>query len=413
MKKEAFLTVVRNSTKKELSEPEIAMFGAIGEAVESAFQTDAIERNAQIKVITDKLGMTDEGQTIAEIMRNVASKVDELEKKASRSFSPEQKDGLRSKLEAKKDEIERARKGGAPWEIQFSAKRAASAMMTTASIMAGAVAINNTNSMDDLEVLVIQYPKNFILDAIDSRKIAKVPENLRWKYQIAGGDGVATKVLEGAVKPLIDKKFAFEYAYREKYAGRIEFTEEVEIDFDQLVMQIITMFEDDVIRVWQDAVLAKILAYADVYTTTALDGKFVKPSVYSVIGAAKLHVQNSNYDPDVVLMNPGDAAEAIYLQDNDGNQQFIPESLQFGGLMPIISTKIPLGQIVVGTKRTIKELHSSFIIRKGVYGDQFIENESTIIGEIFSILKLPTITKPSWIKIDVATVKEALQVIVA
>ena len=85
-----------------------------------------------------------------------------------------------------------------------------------------------------------------------------------------------------------------------------------------------------------------------------------------------------------------------------------PEAVAFGGLTPFVSNNVTAGTIVVGTSNIIKEQHSNFIVRRGVYGDQFIENEETIVGEVFSNLKLPTISKNSWVKLDIATVKGAL-----
>lgn len=410
MKKEDFMKIVRSKAKETLTEQDVAMFEGIGEAIESAFTADSIERNKQLKTITDKLGGIDEGQNFAEIVRNIATQVDALEAKSKRGLNTDERFKLRSLLEAKKDEINRARKpGSAPWEIEFRAHRAASALMTTATVLTGAQAVNNVNVFDDMEVVVIQYPKNFVLDGIDSRLVSKVPQTWQWKEQITAGTGTAALVAEGAEKTLQDKKFTWKYAQREKYAGRIEMTEEVEVDFEQLVMQIIQMFEEDVFRAYQAAILAKILAWADTYTSTVLDGTLVNPTVHTVIGAGKLHIQNFNYEPDVIYINPGDVARMVYAQDNNGNQMFIPLELQFGGLTPIVSNGITAGNILIGTKRTIKEQHGNFIIRRGVTGTQFYENESTIVGEIFSNLKLPTQSQTSWIYMPIATIQEVLR----
>jgi hypothetical protein len=186
-------------------------------------------------------------------------------------------------------------------------------------------------------------------------------------------------------------------------------TEEVEIDFDQLVLQIISMFEDDVLRAYQNGVLADIVAWADTYVSTGLDGTIANPTVHTVIGAGQLHIRNFNYEPDVIFISPTDVAKMVYTQDNNGNQMFIPEAFQFAGLTPFVTNQITAGKILIGTKRTVKEQHGNLIIRKGVHGDQFIENESTIVGEIFSVLSLPTQSQTSWLYMDVATVQGLLQ----
>ena len=226
---------------------------------------------------------------------------------------------------------------------------------------------------------------------------------------MAESDGRVGATGEGSAKPLTDKLFTWKYDTRKKYAGRIEMTEEVEIDFDQLVLQIITMFEDDVLRAYQNGVLADIVAWADTYVSTGFDGTIANPTVHTVIGAGQLHIRNFNYEPDVIFVSPTDVAKMVYTQDNNGNQMFIPESLQFAGMTPFVTNQITAGKILIGTKRTVKEQHGNLIVRKGVHGDQFIENESTIVGEIFSVLSLPTQSQTSWLYVDIATVAAALQ----
>jgi hypothetical protein len=280
--------------------------------------------------------------------------------------------------------------------------------MTTATALTGAVAINNPSVMDDMEVTVIKYPANFIIDAIGGRQVAKVPAVLRWKEQAAESDGVPGVTNEGAVKVLTDKAFVWKIANRKKYAGRIEFTEELALDFDQLFLQIIDMFGDQVIREWNKGVQADVVAWAPAYTATGLDGYFVAPGVAEVIKAGKLHVSNANYDADMVMINPVDAARAMIRQTTSGEITYLPEAIAFDGLAPFISTHVPAGTILVGTSNIVKEQHSNFIARRGVYGDQFIENEETIIGEVFSLLKLPTESKKGWVKMTVATVLTAL-----
>lgn len=408
MKKEDFLKIIRASAKAQLTEQDESFFGSIGQAVEEAFTADSVNRKKEIEGLTNIIGSFDEGQTAASVIRALALKVDSLEEQAKRGLGTEDKYKLRKMLEDKKDDIVRARETGKPWQIEFKAKRAASAMMTTSTILTGATAINTMNVLDDMEVLVIQYPRNFVIDAIGGRQVSKVPAVWRWKEQSAESDGVPTVVTEGSTKPLTDKSFAWKSSNRAKYAGRIEFTEELAMDFDQLLLMVVDMFEQQVIRVWNAAVQTALFAYGSTYTSTGLDGTFVNPSIWQVIKAGKLWVENNNYQPDLVFLRPDDAALAGFIQSIDGSIQFLPDAVAFSGLTPIISTNVASGTIVIGTSSTVSEQHSNFILRRGVYGDQFIENEETIVGEVFSVTKLPTVSKASWLTMDIDTMKAAL-----
>jgi hypothetical protein len=280
--------------------------------------------------------------------------------------------------------------------------------MTTGTVVTGAVGINTDNMLDDLEITVIKYPANFIGDAISSRIVSKVPAAQQWKEQKAVSDGVPAIVAEGTTKPLIDKAFEYKYAYRVKYAGRIEMTEEVEIDFEQLMLDIIDMFEADVLRAYNDGILAEILAWAPSYTATVLDGTIVKPTIMNVVSAGQLQISNENHTADTLVINPGDYAGAKNMQNTNGDPVFVPDDILFPGLKLFVTNKIAAGTVLLGDGQLIKEQHSSYILRSGTYGTQFIENEKTIVGEIFSILKMPTLAKLGWCKLDVATVSAAL-----
>ena len=408
MKKEDFMKIMRSKASKPLTAEDEAALMPIAEAVEQAFAADSVERNAKLESITKLLGSFDEGQSAASVIRTLATKVDELEAKAKRGLGEDDKFKLRAKLEEKKNDILAARKSNNVWAIEFKAKRGASALMTTTTILSGAGAVNTMNVMDDLEVLVIQYPKAFIVDAIGGRQVANVPQTLRWKEQNTESTSSIAAVLEGGEKKLTDKSFVWKSATREKYAGRIEFTEELAMDFDQLLLMVIQMFEDQVIRVWEAGIMTAIVGWASSYTSTEFDDYFVNPQVAHVIQALKLWVENNGYTPDLLLIRPGDAALARFIQDSVGQTQFLPDNIAFQGLNVKVSTNIPAGYMAVGQSGVVKEQHSNFIMRRGTYADQFIDNEETIVGEVFSLLKLPTVSKGAWVYANIDTMIETL-----
>src|SRR5574344_269519 len=106
----------------------------------------------------------------------------------------------------------------------------------------------------------------------------------------------------------------------------------MEMDFDQLFLEVVLMFENQVIRKWNAGVQADILAWAPAYTTPGLDGFFISPGIMQVIQAGKLHVSNKLYNPDMVFINPTDAIKATTMQNVKGDKTFIPASEVFAGL---------------------------------------------------------------------------------
>ena len=411
MKKTDFLDAIKRSMKKDASEQDMNFFNAIGDALEDAMGKGEAERKKQIDDLALLVGSFDEGKSAAAVIRSIAERVQQIEDKAKRGLSQGDKETLRRKLEEKKDEIIRARSdksNNSVWALEFKASRAASAMMTTGTVLTGAQAVNSMNVFDDTEITLIRYPRNFVMDAISATQVSKVPNPWRWKEQLADNTGLPAVTTEGNAKQLTDSLFSWKYADRKKYAGRIEFTEELAIDFEQLLVEIIDMFETKVIREWNKGVQADIVAWAPAYTSTGFDGYFIAPGVAEVIAAGKLHVSNTNYDADQVWLNPVDAAKAMIHQTTAGEITYLPEAIAFSGLTPFISNFVPAGTILVGQSNIIREQHGSFILRRGMYGNQFIENEETIVGEIFSNLRLSTEAKKGWVKMTVATVLTAL-----
>ena len=143
-----------------------------------------------------------------------------------------------------------------------------------------------------------------------------------------------------------------------------------------------------------------------------MDGTLTKPTILNVVNAGKLAVAVNNYNADTLIINPADYAGVQNMQNTDGDPIFVPDSALFPGLRVFVTNNITQGTVLVGEGNIVKEQHGAFILRSGTYGNQFIENEKTIVGELYSVLKLPTESKKAWCKMDVDTVLAALEVAV-
>ena len=297
---------------------------------------------------------------------------------------------------------------------EFAFKVAAMHMTNngTVSNVAGLNFPESTFEVDN-DIFMIKVPENFILRVIRNSQRAKVPQTVI-KTQQVPSEGAVAVVAEGAVKPLLQYKFQRTSTSRKKYAGRIEWTEEFEMDFEALLDAIVDMFERDVITAWQDDLINIITTNATAYVSSSLDGTLVSPDNGLAIVAAAQQVKALGYTPNFVLMNPVDIDAAVYTQDADGNFQLKPyidaSGNRIAGITVIPSLKIDEGTALVGDFSIYKEIHSAFIIRRGQYGDQFIENEYTLVGEVFSVLNAAPASYTGVININLATVKAALKV---
>ncbi|MDR1090498.1 MAG: hypothetical protein LBL79_05415 [Prevotella sp.] len=355
-----------------------------------------------------------ETQTIVSQLRSMAEKMDKLESLSQGKISQKERYNLRSKLEAHKDNILKAVRSGSPSavEIAFDGMRAA-ALMTTQNVVTGAEISSGMDFEWDNEIAYIKYPKNFVLDIIRSRQVARVKE-AKLKREQSSREGQAVITAEGAVKPLVSYTFEDKVYNRIKIAAHMEWTEEFENDFDTLFNSIIDLFETDLLRDWQNILLNKILATAPGYISTTLDGTINQPTIYSVIGAGILSIQNMLFEPNVIWMNQADVWAMNLATDNIGQPVMPPimvGSNQIAGLSLKVSNGIAPGKILMGDSNTWKEEHTGFISRIGLINDQLIRNEKTIVGEVFSLMYQANRDAGSWIYLDIDAVKEALTII--
>ena len=329
----------------------------------------------------------------------------------------EVKESLRSVVKENYETIKNAfKKDGGETFKPFEIGKVAAMHMTNNGTVSNAGGVNmpfSPNFEVDNEISFIRIPENFILNVIRNSVRTKVPEQIT-KMQELASEGAVAVTAEGAVKPLIQKKFQRTVTTRQKYAGRIEWTEEFEMDFEALLDAIIDMLERDVIIAWQDGILDIIETNATTYLGSSLDGTLVKPDNGLAVIAAAQQIRMLLYNPNYVFMNPSDIDAAVYTQDTEGNFSLKPyidaNGNRIGGLTVIPSLKIAEGEAIVGDFSIYKEIHSRIIMRKGQYNAQFIENEYTMVAEVFSILSASPADYPAIVKINLATVKAALEI---
>lgn len=357
---------------------------------------------------------------LAKQMADIASAIEKMEKTNTDLISEKTRYQLnkfvKENFDAIKDAIKHG-KDGMP-EFSFKAVNKAAAMFTTTSAVTNGTGVGLPlveNYLVENDIAVIRYPENFILDVIPNRQVAKVPSEVV-KTEQATAEGAVAVVAEGGTKPLTSDTFVRNRTLRKKYAGRIEWTEEFEMDNEMLFAEIVRMFEDKVIRAWQDGIISTIQTNAVAYTSSVFDGTFVKADNALAVVAGQSVIQGMYFTPNVVIMNPSDIFTAMFTQDTEGRAELKPYivnnngSYSINGMRVFASYKIAQGTALIGDSSVYQEWHSDFIFRVGTYNDQFIKNLKTAIGEVFSLLRIANNEKPAWMVIDLEAVKEDITI---
>lgn len=353
-------------------------------------------------------------------LKNIAEALEKMESFKTDLIGEKEKFQLRKYVRENHKEIVDAIKNGKDLaDFEFSAIKAPAIFTTTSAVSNGTgVGLPLVeNYLVENDIALIRHPENFILDVIPNSQVAKVPSEVVRTEQATEEGAVAVAVVaEGGTKPLVSDTFIRNRTPRKKYAARIEWTEEFEMDNEMLFAEIVRLFEDKVIRAWQDGIITTIQTNAVAYTSSVFDGTFVKADNALAVIAGQSVIQGMYFTPNVVIMNPSDIFTAMFTQDTEGRSELKPYivnnngSYSINGMRVFSSYKIAQGTALIGDSSVYREWHSSFIFRVGTYGTQFIENKKTAIGEVFSLLRIANNEKPAWMVIDLDAVKADITV---
>jgi len=393
----AFLNALDESLKARQADSDESLSSSMKAAIAEAL--GALEKDEAGKVIP-----------IATKLKDIAEALEKIEKQQTQVLSDKAKYQLAKFVKENHAAIVDAVKNGKDFE-EFTFKAAAAFTTTNAMTNGTGVGLPLVeNYLVENDIAVIRHPENFILEAIPNRQVAKVPQQVIRTEQ-ATEEGAVAVVAEGGTKPLVSDTFIRNTTPRKKYAGRIEWSEEFEMDNEMLFAEIVRMFEDKVIRAWQDGIITTIQTNATAYTTSVLDDTFPVPDNALAVIAAQSVIQGMYFMPNTVIMNPSDLFATLFTQDTEGRpllKSYIADG-RINGMRVFSSYKIAQGTALVGDATVYQEWHSDYIFRVGTYNDQFIKNQKTAIGEVFSLLRIANNEKPAWMVLNLATVKASLQ----
>jgi hypothetical protein len=393
-----FVSAIENEMNERAKKQEEAYSTSLTEALRSVL--GAQEKNEKGETVT-----------VAEQLRNLAEGLEKVEKNNVRQISNLEKFQLRKMVREQHNDIVDAIRNGKDLEITFNAKRAA-AIYTASTAVAndtGVLLPLNENYEFESEISKIRYPENFILDVISNRQVAKVPQQII-KNEQATAEGAVALVAEGGTKPLVSDTFLRTLTLRKKYAAHIEWTEEFEMDNEMLYNEILAMFEEKVVRAWNNGLISTIVSNGTAYTTSVMDDTLVIPDNGLAVIACQSVINGMNFNADVVLMHPSDIVTTMFTQDTEGNSRLLPymQNGQINGMRVVSSNAITLGTAVVMDSSVYREMHSDFILRFGTYNDQFIKNQKSAVGEVFSILRIAKNNLPGVMAVTLSTVRAAL-----
>jgi len=231
----------------------------------------------------------------------------------------------------------------------------------------------------ELELFDIVRNPNFILNRVDVGRTNQ--SRLAWINE-TDYQGTPAEVDEGGNKPLTQHKFKVELSEAKKAAAYIELTEEFEDDVPGLATAVRRMLQTDVIRAFDDAVQAAVIAAARPYEITGLDDSISDANQWDALGAELAQIAKYNFVANTVALNPVTMWKIWMQKDNEG-RYLTPPFQSIIDSKRVEATKVAEGFGLVGDLTQFKvDIYKDFVLKMGWINDNFIQNKFCIVGEI-------------------------------
>lgn len=334
-----------------------------------------------------------------ELSDEIASQVRELSEKIAKNSTPEfrmsdtQKRALMNVLTERKSEIVEAIRTGRDLDL-FEIRVAAPHQNNNGTVSLGVgVTYPTVENFDESSVFAtIRTPENFIFELILNRQSSNIVKT-RIKTEQAPKEGSVAVVSEANAKPLVQYKWVKNAIERKKYAGRIEWTEEFEMDNGALFTAIVKMIQRDVVSALNNGIYNDIITNATAYTSSPQTGNIVLPNLADVATVLQGLINSQNYNADVVAINPTQLVDLLLTKKADGEYLFPKSAISdlWAGMKIVTSSTVSAGYMLVFDSSIYTEEHTGIIVRVGQYNDQFIKNSYTLIAEQFSLLDVAKI----------------------
>jgi hypothetical protein len=252
-----------------------------------------------------------------------------------------------------------------------------------------------------LEMFGIIYNPNFILNYI-SRGRTNL-SYLPWANETSV-EGAATAVQEGAPKPLWNTRFKVEFSTAKKIAAMTVITEEFDQDLPGFTTIVERLLKEEVLRRFDDAIYAGVIAAATGYSLPNLNYKIDKANLWDALLAGFTQVEVANYNPNLGAVNPVSYAEMLMTKTEQTREYNWPPYMN--RLPPIArSNKVAYGKALVGDFTQYKvDIYKDLMLKVGWNNDDFQRNQFSVIAELRYHDYISSTRKNALVYYDLATV---------
>lgn len=411
--KEDFIKKIEERASGEFTDKDKNFVGGIYEACRSMFEGNGsqVKKEDIDTAIRDAMSGSDtkiEGleTSIREMLQDIA----QVKTTQSRNVNDEL--SIRSQYEklSSSDEFKRNVREGKNFSIEL---RAATTITTA----------NATNAKHLLRYEVIpgiqEAPRedNAILPVV--MKGGTNSRTIYWVNRV-NKEGGSAFIAEGTLKPLMDWEYNEESSEAKKIAVRTKVSTEMLFDNPYMESEIRMLMQRDLMDVTNEKLLTGLGNATEIkgitvgaagYTGTGLDGTIIQANNVDAIRAGILQLRLLNYRPDVLLINPTEAASLDLLKTETGHYIRIEVEGILRMVRIIETANIPVGKLLLlDSARWFVRVYEQLRLEFGWENDDFSKNLVTVIAEMRLHSWQNSIDAGSVLYDDFATIKAALQV---
>lgn len=233
-------------------------------------------------------------------------------------------------------------------------------------------------------------------------------------------EGGSAFIAEGTLKPLMDWEYNEESSEAKKIAVRTKVSTEMLFDNPYMESEIRMLMQRDLMDVTNEKLLTGLGNATEIkgitvgaagYTGTGLDGTIIQANNVDAIRAGILQLRLLNYRPDVLLINPTEAASLDLLKTETGHYIRIEVEGILRMVRIIETANIPVGKLLLlDSARWFVRIYEQLRLEFGWENDDFSKNLVTVIAEMRLHSWQNSIDAGSVLYDDFATIKAALQV---
>lgn len=251
------------------------------------------------------------------------------------------------------------------------------------------------NVLDATNFYGIVYNPNFIINYVSRGRTNT--SRLAWVNETSV-EGGATQVQEGAPKPMWNTRFKVEMSEAKKTAAMSTITEEFDQDLPGFTTIVQRLLTETVGRKWDDDVYTAVIAAAQAYTMTGLNGQVDDSNLYDALRAMLAQVGKNNYNANFIGINPVTGA-LVEMQKSATDRLYLtPPFLQRLQSIMREGNKAAEGYALVGDVSQYNvDVYKDMVLKVGYNLDDFQRNQFSVIAEVRYHDYISTNRKPALI----------------